>query len=122
MMQYDKIILPQMTFWGRHGVFAEEKAVPQEFVVDLTLYLDLRKAALSDDLSQTVHYGLVFMAVKKIVETHSYDLIERLAQVIADSVLADKKVVKVQVAVEKTDAKMADCSFRAQVVLERGRD
>ena len=75
----DKIILNGCRFYGYHGAFAEEQTLGQIFVVDLELAVDLTKASQSDNLDDTVHYGLVFEAVQKQVEDKKYILIERLA-------------------------------------------
>lgn len=75
----DKIYLEGCRFYGYHGAFAEEQVLGQVFVVDCTLTVDLKKASLSDQLEDTVHYGLVFETMKKQVEQKKYTLIERLA-------------------------------------------
>ena len=74
----DKIILNGCRFYGYHGAFAEEQTLGQIFVVDLELAVDLTKASQSDNLEDTVHYGLVFEAVQRQVENEKYILIERL--------------------------------------------
>ena len=71
------------------------------FVVDLVLGLDTRAAARSDDLQDTVDYGSLVAAVKKAIETDPVDLIETLAQRIADVCLADPRVQWTEVTVHK---------------------
>ena len=84
----DKIILNGCRFYGYHGAFAEEQTLGQIFVVDLELTVDLTKASQSDNLDDTVHYGLVFEAVQKQVEDKKYILIERLAGAICEDLFA----------------------------------
>lgn len=72
---------------GFHGVFEHEKRDGQEFVVDVTLEVDLEPAGSSDDLAETVNYGEVAQLVVKRVEGPALDLIERLATVIAEDIL-----------------------------------
>jgi 7,8-dihydroneopterin aldolase/epimerase/oxygenase len=84
----DRIVLTNMLFEGRHGVLDEERAVAQPFEVDVELYLDLRPAGRSDDLSQTVDYREVFRICGGVVEGPSCRLIETLAERIAAGVLA----------------------------------
>lgn len=72
---------------GFHGVFPEEKRDGQEFVVDVTLEADLSAAGESDDLADTVNYAEVAALVVARIEGPSFDLIERLAAVIAGDVL-----------------------------------
>ena len=64
----DKIILNGCRFYGYHGAFVEEQTLGQIFVVDLELAVDLTRASQSDNLADTVHYGLVFEAVQRQVE------------------------------------------------------
>ncbi|GAB2564478.1 dihydroneopterin aldolase [Gracilibacillus alcaliphilus] len=84
----DKIQLNQMTFYGFHGVFPEEKKLGQRFLVDLTLELDLRQAGETDDLQHSIDYGLVYQLTKNIVEGPSKKLVETVAENLASELLA----------------------------------
>lgn len=84
----DSIIARGMTFQGCHGVLAQEKSTPQTFQVDLEIFLDLQVAGKSDDLQKTINYDQVFHLVEKIVVEESYDLIEALAEQIAQRLLS----------------------------------
>lgn len=90
--------------FGRHGVFGHEKRDGQEFVVDLTVWLDLTAAAATDDLRQTLHYGELAELAAAIVGGEPYDLIESVAGRIADEVLKDSRVSGVEVTVHKPSA------------------
>jgi dihydroneopterin aldolase len=90
--------------FGRHGVFEHERADGQEFVVDVRLELDTRPAAASDNLADTVNYGVVAEQVHKAIETDPVNLIETLAQRIADQVLKNDLVEEVEVTVHKPQA------------------
>jgi dihydroneopterin aldolase len=99
----DRIVLQGMLFEGLHGVLAEEKAAPQPFEVDLELYLDLRPAGKSDDLSRTVDYREAFEIARSVVEGPTRELIETLAESIAARLLdafgavgVDEVVVRVR--------------------------
>ena len=70
----DKIILNGCRFYGYHGAFVEEQTLGQVFVVDLELAVDLTRASQSDNLADTVHYGLVFEAVQRQVEEEKLEL------------------------------------------------
>ena len=59
----DEITLTGLRAHGFHGVYPEERRVGQEFVVDVTMTVDTRRAAASDDVTDTVHYGDVAEAV-----------------------------------------------------------
>jgi dihydroneopterin aldolase len=100
----DELALLGLECWGHHGVFEKERREGQKFLVDLVLGLDSAPAAAGDDLSRTVDYGSLAMAVKAAVEKDPVDLIETLAQRIADVCLADARVEWVRVTVHKPDA------------------
>src|SRR3546814_3432995 len=78
--------------FGRHGVYPDERRDGQEFVVDLTLHVATAAAAASDDVADTVHYGELAERVVAVVEGEPVNLLERLAQRIADVVLAELRV------------------------------
>ena len=100
----DKIIARGLKFDGCHGVLAVEQNTPQEFGIDLELYLDLSPAGLTDDLKLTVDYDQVFHCVRKIVENESFKLIETLAENIARTILESFAVTAVEVSVYKPNA------------------
>ena len=87
-MAADRLILQNMIFYGYHGVFAAEKELGQRFEVDAELYLDLRQAGINDDLEATVNYAEVYTIIKELVEEREYNLLEALAEQIADTLLA----------------------------------
>ena len=89
---------------GHHGVLDFERRDGQVFRVDLVLGVDTAPAARSDDLQDTVDYGTLVTAVKQAVETEPVDLIETLAQRIADVCLKDARVQWAEVTVHKPDA------------------
>ncbi len=100
----DKIIIAGMEFHGYHGVLPEEQSLGQRFIVDVELYLDLRRAGKSDDLDYTVNYAQVFELVGKIIGGRPYHLIESVAETIAVSILERFPVGEVLVRVKKPQA------------------
>lgn len=100
----DELAVLGIACWGHHGVFAEERRTGQRFVVDVVLGLDTGPAAATDDLHQTVHYGDLTLAVKAAVERDPVDLVETLAQRIADVCLLAERVEWCRVTVHKPDA------------------
>lgn len=99
----DRIILGGMTFIARHGVEPVEKEVEQRFEVDVEIELDLRAAGQRDDLADTIDYGVVYRRCRAIVEGAPRDLIESLAERIAQDLLAAYAVGSVTVRVRKPD-------------------
>jgi len=100
----DRVELRGLRARGRHGVLAHETALGQTFVVDLTLHLDTRPAAESDDLEQTVDYGAMAVAVVAVVAGEPVALIETLAQRVADVALGPERVRAVDVSIHKPEA------------------
>lgn len=89
---------------AHHGVFEFERREGQIFIVDLTLGIDTSPAAASDALADTVDYGSLVAAVKLAVESDPVDLIETVAQRIADVCLTDTRVLWTEVTLHKPDA------------------
>ncbi|TAL15022.1 dihydroneopterin aldolase [Patescibacteria group bacterium] len=99
-----KIYLKDLVIDAKHGVYDHEKTTEQRFKIDLTLEVDNESAFESDDVSDTIDYAYVRQTVINTVQTTSFNLIERLAQEIADQVLDDKRILAATVAIYKLDA------------------
>jgi dihydroneopterin aldolase len=100
----DRVTLRGLSVRGHHGVFQHEREDGQTFVVDLVLGLDTAPAAAGDDLELTVHYGVLAEQVAAVVSGEPVNLIETLAQRIADTCLGHQAVEEVEVTVHKPDA------------------
>ncbi|MDO4929340.1 MAG: dihydroneopterin aldolase [Corynebacterium sp.] len=85
---HDHIELTGLEVYGYHGVFAEEKATGQPFIVDIICWVDMAAAAASDDVANTVHYGELAELIHGIVAGPSKDLIETVAVAAAEAALA----------------------------------
>lgn len=117
----DEIAITGIECFGHHGVFEHERRDGQVFVIDLTLAVDTRAAAASDDLRHTVDYGSVVTAVKAAVESDPLDLIEALAQRIADVCLLDGRVEWARVTVHKPQAPIQATFTDVAVTITRQR-
>ena len=102
-----------------HGVLAEEQERAQPFQVDLELIIDLAPAGASDALADTVDYGAVCDAVRRIVAKEHHQLLERLAARIADVCRADPRVQGVVVEVRKLQPPVAGQLDHVGVRIER---
>ena len=99
----DSIKIKGITAFGFHGVYTEERAKGQKFIVDVKLSLDLK--GIADDLTKTVNYADVANLVARHITGEPVNLIETLAESIADEILKDYPLVKkVQVKVHKPEA------------------
>lgn len=85
----DRIYINKMEFYGYHGALPEENVLGQRFIVDLTIELDLQAAGKTDNLKETVNYADLFFLCQKIVEGKTYQLIETVAEKIAEKILLD---------------------------------
>jgi dihydroneopterin aldolase/2-amino-4-hydroxy-6-hydroxymethyldihydropteridine diphosphokinase len=100
----DRIHLRGVEGFGYHGVLPDEKRDGQPFVVDVVMELDLATAGGSDALDDTVSYAEIAGEVVARIAGPSFDLIERLAEVVADDVLCHRLVDAVTVTVHKPQA------------------
>ncbi|MFS8099813.1 dihydroneopterin aldolase [Lentzea alba] len=117
----DRIALTGLRVRGNHGVFEHEKRDGQEFVVDITLWLDLSSASRTDDLTQTVHYGELAEMAAKIIGGEPYDLIETVAGKIADTAMQDTRLHAVEVTVHKPSAPIPLTFDDVSVTIRRSR-
>ncbi len=117
----DKIILNEMSFYGYHGVLPSEKEQGQIFKVTLEIYLDLSWAGETDNLEHTVNYAEIYQETKELVENKQFDLIETLAQKIAERVLTREAVREVAVQVNKPWAPIPGNFESVGVKIRRGR-
>lgn len=117
----DRIELRGLTVRGRHGVFEHERADGQDFVVDITVWIDLADAAASDDLADTYDYGLLAQRAADIVAGPARNLIETVAGEIAEDVMNDKRVHAVEVTVHKPHAPIQHPFSDVAVVARRSR-
>ncbi len=97
----DTIELRGLVALGICGVLPEERERAQPIEVDLDVVLDLSAATTSDDLDDTLDYGVLCALVDRAVTTERFALLERLAGRLAEVVLADERVTSVTVAVRK---------------------
>ncbi|NKZ01002.1 2-amino-4-hydroxy-6-hydroxymethyldihydropteridine diphosphokinase [Nocardiopsis dassonvillei subsp. albirubida] len=100
----DRVALRGLRARGHHGVFDFERREGQDFVVDAVLYLDTAPAAASDDVGDTVHYGLLADRLVAIVTGEPVNLIETLAERLARECLAEPLVERAEVTVHKPSA------------------
>lgn len=101
----DRISIDGISATGYHGVFDYEKREGQEFRIDVVLHVDITRAALSDNVADTVDYGAVSQLVVEQIKAGPWDLIEKLGLQIADAILgAWPSVATVDVVVHKPQA------------------
>ena len=117
----DRIELRGLTVRGNHGVFEHERRDGQEFVVDIVAWIDLNRAAASDDLRDTVDYGELAKRAADIVGGPARNLIEAVAAEIAEDVMRDDRIHAVEVAIHKPQAPIPLNFKDVAVVARRSR-
>lgn len=101
----DRISIYGISATGYHGVFDHEKRDGQKFIIDVVLHVDITRAAASDNVLDTVHYGEVSELVVEQIQAGPWDLIEKLGSEIAEAILAAYlSVLEIDVVVHKPQA------------------
>ncbi len=118
----DIIKITGIRSWGHHGALPEETRLGQRFRVNLALELDTRPAALSDDLTKTVHYGEVVKLVEAELKGRPVYLIETLAENIAARLLNNFPILSgLTLEIEKPFAPVGTDLDGIAVVIRRTR-
>ncbi|MFC4854420.1 dihydroneopterin aldolase [Actinophytocola glycyrrhizae] len=118
----DRITLTGLRVRGHHGVFDHEKRDGQDFVVDVTGWLELTRAAATDALEDTLDYGALASRVAKIVGGPPRDLIETVATETAEDIMRwDERLHAVEVTIHKPDAPIPLTFADVAVTVRRSR-
>ena len=117
----DRIALTGLRVRGQHGVFDFERRDGQDFVVDVVLELDVSIAAASDELADTVDYGVLAQGLASVVEGEPVNLLETLAERLAAVCLADERVVAATITVHKPQAPIPLAFADVAVTIRRAR-
>ena len=83
----DKIKISNLEIFANHGVFPEENVLGQKFIVSAILYTSTRKAGKTDELTDSIHYGEISQFIDHFLKTHTYKLLERAAEALAEELL-----------------------------------
>lgn len=119
--KYDKIKITDLEVFANHGVFPEENVLGQKFLVSATLYTDTRRAGLTDDLNASIHYGEVSAFIDRYLREHTFKLLERTAEALAEELLLHTKgLVKILLEIKKPWAPVKLPLKTVSVEIERG--
>ena len=121
-MHKDKILIRGLRVYAYHGVKPEEKEKGQPFELDITLHVDVRRSGATDDLRDTVNYSKVTKRVVAVMQEAKYDLIERAAARVAETILKEFPVEEVTVCLKKPRAPIAADFEYVAVELTRCRE
>ncbi|MET0358823.1 dihydroneopterin aldolase [Rhizobium sp. PP-WC-2G-219] len=99
------ITLKNCAFFARHGVHDEEEFLGQRFFVDAELVVEQGSALREDRIEDTVHYGIAFAEIEKIITGRRRYLIEALALEIAEMLCARwPQIHRAKVSIRKPNA------------------
>ncbi len=118
----DRMTIHGVEVWAHHGVLPEERERGQAFVVDVTVHLDLGSAGRSDDLADTLDYSVLARDVAEAAGDPPCQLLEAVAQRVADAVLAHRSVEAVDVTVSKPRAPLLVPTSGVSVTVHRHGD
>jgi len=118
----DRITLTGVRATGYHGVYEHERREGQVFIADVVLELSLADAARSDDVADTVHYGELADQVAAVLAGDPADLLETVAQRVADRALGYARVDAVEVTIHKPRAPIAVPFDDVSVSIRRVRE
>jgi dihydroneopterin aldolase len=116
-----RIALTGLRAHGHHGCYEFERAEGQDFVVDVVLDLDLDRAAATDDVADTVHYGELADRLVAVLTGEPVNLIETLADRLLTVCLTDELVAAAEVTVHKPQAPIPHDFTDVAVTLSRSR-
>lgn len=98
----DKIKISNLEVFARHGVFPEENALGQKFVISAVLHTSLYEAGHSDRLEDSLHYGEACCFIKEFTEKNTYKLLESLSERMAEALLEKyPQIMQVDIEVKK---------------------
>ena len=100
----DQIHIRQLKLNAVIGVYPCERKAPQPVIVDLALHTDLQVAGRSDKLTDTIDYATLVARVRKVVAKSRFQLLEALAEHIADLCLREPRIAAVDVTAAKPSA------------------
>ena len=117
----DQITIKNLEVYANHGVFPEEQKLGQKFIVSAILYTDTRKAGKTDDLEASIDYGTICQTITRFLKQHTYSLLERAAEMLAEDLLLHTKgLSSIQLEIKKPWAPIGLPLETVSVSIERG--
>ncbi|MCH8473684.1 MAG: dihydroneopterin aldolase [Opitutales bacterium] len=118
----DSIRLEKLSFYGYHGVLPEEQQLGQRFLVSLEIFVDLRKAGQSDDLSLTLDYGKIAQTTQSLVEGKPVQLLEHLATNLIETLFHEYPAMEeIRVSIDKPSPPLPQTLASVGITLRRKR-
>ncbi len=115
----DIVYVRDLRINARIGIYDWEKSIQQQIRIDLEMAWDNTVPAASDDIKDTLNYKTVAQRVVQLVEADHYDLVERLAEQIASTLMTEMQVPWIRVTLGKPFAVKGSSEVGVQI--ERGQ-
>ena len=115
----DKVFIKDLLIRGVIGISERERSQPQDIVINIVLFTDIRKGGISDDINECVNYRTVAKAILEHVEKTPRYTVEALATDIANICLGYEGVKKTKVKVEKPGAVRYSKSVGVEIVRKK---
>lgn len=114
-----KIFIKDLSVDCKIGVSEIERQVKQPLLINITIWVDTKRAGETDDIEQTVNYEDIYLQIIKLVEYGSFHLLERLTEEIAKICLKNILVQKAEVRIEKPKALKLAASAGVEIVRKK---
>lgn len=119
----DKIIIKGLKVFAYHGVNADEKVNGQNFILDIAAYMHLKQAGVTDNINDTVSYAKILKTAVKIISENKYDLLEKVAQRVAQQIFLEfEPIKKIDICLKKPQAPIAANFDYVAVEISRTRE
>jgi FolB domain-containing protein len=112
----DKVFIKDLLIRGVIGISEKERSQPQDIIVNVTLYTDIKKGGTTDDINNCVNYRTIAKAILAHVEKTPRYTVEALATDISTICLENQAVSRVRVSVEKPGAVRFSKSVGVEIV------
>lgn len=117
----DTIHIKNLQIFARHGVFPEENALGQKFVVTAHLHIDTRRAGTTDELCDSINYAEVCAVIERAMTERTFKLIEAAAEYTAETLLLEYPLIQsVELTLKKPHAPVLKPLDYAAVTIKRG--
>jgi len=115
----DKVFIQGLSIQTTIGFFEWEKQIKQTLVFDIEMAWDIKPAAANDELAKTLDYADVSVEIDKFANANPVDLIETLAERLANHLMARYQIPWLKLTVGKPGA--VHNAQTVGVVIERGQ-
>ena len=115
----DRLLIKDLVLPARIGVHAHEQGAPQRVRINAVLEIDDQAAPVDDDIANVVSYEHVVTRIKALIAAGHINLVETLAENIAEICLADRRVERARITVEKLDVEPDAAAVGIEIVRRR---